>query len=76
MRLIVIPPGRADPYPVDLAPDANPDAIGVAALRALSAEGVRFGIAGMQFARSVATAGIGVVVTYGESGYSVKIEED
>lgn len=75
-RLIVIPPGRnAEVYQTNTEPLPNREAVGMAALRALSTEGVRFGIAGMQFARMVASADLHAVVTHGESGYSFRTEE-
>jgi hypothetical protein len=75
-RLIVIPPGRdAEEFMANTDPLPNREAVGALALRVLAAEGVRFGIAGMQFARSVATADPGAVVTHGESNYSFRTEE-
>lgn len=74
-RLIVIPPRGGERYQANTAPLENREAVGMAALRALAAEGVRFGIAGLSFGRSVASADVGAVVTHEESGFSFEIKE-
>lgn len=74
-RLIIACPDRdKSVYQVNTAPLPNRDAVGVAALRALAAEGVRFGIAGLSFGRSVRDAPLGETVTH-ESGYGFRTEE-
>ena len=73
-RLIVIAP-KGETYPATTDPLPNRDAVGMAALRVLAGEGIRFGIAGLSFGRSVASADLGAVVTHEESGYSFRTEE-
>jgi hypothetical protein len=72
-RLIVTRPDQTE-FLATTDPLPNREAAGMAALRALSGEGVRFGIAGMAFGREVRDAGIGESVTH-ESGYSFRTEE-
>lgn len=72
-RLIVTRPDQTE-FQTDTDPLPNREATGTAALRALSGEGVRFGIAGMAFGRQVRDAGLGESVTH-ESGYSFRTEE-
>lgn len=75
-RLIVTRPDRErSEFQATTDPLPNREAAGMAALRVLADAGVRFGIAGMQFGRTVRDAPLGESVTHEESGYTFTTQE-
>ncbi len=76
-RVTITPPPKlkTDPYPTEEQPLLTREAASASALRALSLEGVRFGIAGLTFARRIAELPLGEEIKHEESGYSIRTEE-
>lgn len=73
--LVTVPDRERSEFQANNDPLPNREAAGMAALRVLSDAGVRFGIGGMQFGRSVRDAPLGAFVTHEESGYVFRTEE-